>query len=62
MMTLRLFLHGLGSMPTATAWYLADLGQAKGKQELFTGSSLKRDLEQALADLGLSDKVDVEIE
>jgi hypothetical protein len=49
-------------MPTATAWYLADLGQAKGKQELFTGSSLKRDLEQALADLGLSDKVDVEIE
>ncbi len=36
MMTLRQFARGLESIPTATAWYLADLGQALGKQELFT--------------------------
>ena len=24
------------SIPTTTAWYLADLGEARGKQELFT--------------------------
>lgn len=42
MMTLRLFSHGLESIPTATAWYLADLGQAKGKQELFTRQSPQR--------------------
>jgi len=42
MMTLRLFSHGLESIPTAAAWYLADLGQAKGKQELFTRQSPQR--------------------
>lgn len=36
MMTLRLLSAGLPSVPTATAWYLADLGEALGKQELFT--------------------------
>jgi Fic family protein len=36
MKTLRRFSEGLDSIPTATAWYLADLGQAVGKQELFT--------------------------
>jgi len=39
MMTLRQFASGLESIPTATAWYLADLGQALGKQELFTRQS-----------------------
>jgi Fic family protein len=29
----------LSSIPTTTAWYLADLGEAKGKQELFTKQS-----------------------
>ena len=42
MMTLRLLSHGLESIPTAAAWYLADLGQAKGKQELFTRQSPQR--------------------
>jgi len=42
MMTLRQFASGLESIPTATAWYLADLGQALGKQELFTRQSPQR--------------------
>jgi Fic family protein len=36
MMTLRQFESAPKSIPTATSWYLADLGQAQGKQELFT--------------------------
>jgi hypothetical protein len=35
MMTLRLFSHKFESVPAATSWYLADLGEARGKQELF---------------------------
>src|SRR5438105_12210395 len=27
------------NIPTTTAWYLADLGEARGKQELFTKQS-----------------------
>jgi Fic family protein len=38
MMTLRLLSH-LDSLPTITAWYLTDLGEALGKQELFTKQS-----------------------
>ena len=38
-MTLRQFSGSLKSVPTASAWYLADLGQALGKQELFTRQS-----------------------
>src|SRR2546421_8332089 len=30
------------SIPTTTAWYLADLGEARGKQELFTKQSPQR--------------------
>src|SRR2546423_15369248 len=30
------------SVPTRTAWYLADLGEARGKQELFTKQSPQR--------------------
>ena len=29
-------------IPTSTAWYLADLGEARGKQELFTRQSPQR--------------------
>jgi Fic family protein len=42
MMTLRQFAAGLKSLPTATAWYLGDLGQARGRQELFTHQSPQR--------------------
>ena len=36
MMTLRRFSEPMPHIPSATSWYLADLGQALGKQELFT--------------------------
>jgi len=39
MMTLRLFERSAKSIPAATSWYLSDLGEAKGKQELFTKQS-----------------------
>jgi hypothetical protein len=39
MMTLRQFLAGIEAIPTASSWYLADLGEARGKQELFTRQS-----------------------
>ncbi|MFZ5571777.1 MAG: hypothetical protein ACOZF0_15355 [Thermodesulfobacteriota bacterium] len=42
MMTLRLFSGKFESVPAATSWYLADLGEARGKQELFTRQSPKR--------------------
>lgn len=41
MMTLRQLANQQSTIPTATAWYLADLGQALGKQELFTRQSPK---------------------
>src|SRR5881296_3668738 len=30
------------NIPTTTGWYLADLGEARGKQELFTKQSPQR--------------------
>ncbi len=36
MKTLEQFLSGLENVPATISWYLADLGEAKGKQELFT--------------------------
>jgi hypothetical protein len=39
MMTLGLFKKGLATVPVATAWSLAELGQAMGRQELFTKQS-----------------------
>ncbi|MGA2498748.1 MAG: Fic family protein [Tepidisphaeraceae bacterium] len=42
MMTLVQFSKGVASVPTSTAWYLADLGQAIGHQELFTRQSPQR--------------------
>ncbi len=41
-MTLRLFMAKPPDVPMATAWYLADVGEAKGKQELFTRQSPQR--------------------
>jgi Fic family protein len=39
MMTLKNFAEPPETIPAATSWYLADLGQALGKQELFTKQS-----------------------
>jgi Fic family protein len=39
MMTLRQFARGIKSVPAATSWYLADLGESRGRQELFTAQS-----------------------
>src|SRR5437588_8951772 len=36
MMTLRQFAEQPPNIPAATSWYLADVAQALGKQELFT--------------------------
>ena len=38
-MTLRQFASGVEAVPATTSWYLADLGEARGKQELFTRQS-----------------------
>jgi Fic family protein len=42
MMTLRLFSGDPPDVPMSTAWYLADLAEAKGRQELFTRQSPQR--------------------
>jgi Fic family protein len=42
MMTLRRFNNDIDSVPTLTAWYLSDLGEARGKQELYTRQSPQR--------------------
>ena len=42
MMTLRLFSENVETIPATTSWYLADLGEARGKQELFTRQSPQR--------------------
>ncbi len=41
-MTLRQFKSKPETIPAATSWYLADLGEARGKQELFTRQSPQR--------------------
>ena len=41
-MTLRQFAHQLDFIPAVTSWYLADLGEVRGKQELFTKQSPQR--------------------
>ncbi len=40
--TLKLFAGGKTPVPTSTAWYLADLGEFRGKQELYTRQSPQR--------------------
>ncbi len=42
MKTLRLFSHGEVAVPGSTSWYLADLGEFRGKQELYTRQSPQR--------------------
>lgn len=42
MMTLRQFAAKPDTIPTASSWYLADLGEARGRQELFTKQSPQR--------------------
>jgi Fic family protein len=42
MMTLRLLSSSPAEVPSAIAWALADLGEARGKQELFTRQSPQR--------------------
>jgi len=42
MMTFRQFASKPESIPATTSWYLADLGEARGKQELFTKQSPQR--------------------
>ena len=39
MRTFEQFEKTIENVPTTTAWYLADLGEAKGKQEFFTKQS-----------------------
>ncbi len=41
-MTLRIFATQPATMPEVAAWYLADLGEAKGRQELFAKQSPQR--------------------
>src|SRR5213596_3397545 len=56
-MTLRQFASKPESIPTATSWHLADLGQALGKQELFTRQApqkLKALREHALIESAVS--------
>lgn len=42
MRTLRQFAQRPEVLPTVTSWYLGDLGEARGKQELFTRQSPQR--------------------
>src|SRR5437870_5112644 len=57
MKTLKQFEKSAASIPAITGWYLADLGEARGKQELFTKQSpqkLRVLLEHALIESALS--------
>jgi Fic family protein len=57
MMTLRFLADKVESIPLATAWYLSDLAEARGKQELFTRQSpqkLKVLREHALIESAIS--------
>ncbi len=57
MMTLRQFGTPPKTIPAATSWYLSDLGEAKGKQELFTKQApqkLKALREHALVESAVS--------
>src|SRR2546423_14497321 len=42
MNTFRQFEQHIETVPLTTSWYLADLGEARGKQELFTKQSPQR--------------------
>lgn len=42
MITMRRFAAGQVTIPSSTAWYLSDLGEFRGKQELFTRQAPQR--------------------
>src|SRR6266852_2430642 len=42
MMTLRRFVAKLPEVPMATTWYLGDIAEAKGRQQLYTRQSPQR--------------------
>jgi hypothetical protein len=42
MLVLSRLVKSLGSIPTTTAWYLTDLAEARGRQELFTKQAPQR--------------------
>src|SRR5881296_1289129 len=57
MMTLRQFAEQAPTIPAATSWYLADVAQSLGKQELFTKQApqkLKALREHALVESAIS--------
>ncbi len=56
MKTLRRFAERSPAVPAATSWYLADVSQAFGKQELFTkrAQKLKALREHALIESAIS--------
>src|SRR5437899_6494 len=57
MMTLRQFVEQAPTIPAATSWYLADVSQSLGKQELFTRQApqkLKALREHALIESAVS--------
>jgi Fic family protein len=57
MMTLKQMITRLETIPASISWYLADLGEARGKQELFTRQSpqqLKTLREHALIESAVS--------
>ena len=57
MKTLRLLAHESPDVPMSAAWYIAEVGEAKGKQELFTRQSpqrLKALREHALVESAIS--------
>jgi len=42
MITLKQFIAGLDTIPVTTSWYLADISEAKGRQELYKRQSPQR--------------------
>ncbi|MBA4369839.1 MAG: Fic family protein [Desulfobacterium sp.] len=57
MRTLKHFISGLDSIPVMTSWYLTDISEAKGRQELFKSQSpqkLKSLKEHALIESAVS--------
>jgi len=57
MKTFEFFVKTIKNIPTTTSWYLSDLGEARGKQELFTKQSpqkLKVLREHALIESAIS--------
>ena len=59
MMTLKQFISELDAIPVMTSWYLTDINEAKGRQELYKKQSpqrLKSLKEHALIESAISSK------